>query len=78
MPNLSGSPDPVADFVVRPLCRDFAPHRGVAVVDDAAPAAATAHPPKLTAVSLSLLLLVRLPTGPWRSLASLTSASAAF
>ena len=40
---------------------DLAPHRAVALADDAAPAAVAAHPPKLTVVWLVLLLLVRQP-----------------
>jgi hypothetical protein len=52
--------DPVADFVVADFAVDLAPHQVVARAGDAAPAAATAHPPKLTAVLLGLLLPVRL------------------
>jgi hypothetical protein len=58
---VSVDPGPVADFVQAHFAVDLAPHRAVAAADDAAPAVATAHSPKPTAVSLFLLLLAHLP-----------------
>jgi hypothetical protein len=55
----------VADFVEAHSAVELAPQRAVAGADDAAPAVATAHPQELTAVLLSLLLLVRLPQEAW-------------
>ena len=57
---VSVDPDPVADFVEAHFAVDLAPHQGAALADDADPAAARAHPPKLTVVRLFLLPLVRL------------------
>ena len=54
-------PDPAVDFVEVHFAVDVAPRRVVALADDAAPAAATAHRPKRTAVLLSLLRRVGLP-----------------
>jgi len=54
------APDPGADSVLIHHARRLAPHRGVAVADDAAPAAATAYPRKLATVLLSLRPLVHL------------------
>jgi len=50
----------VANFAVAQFAVDLPAQRAVAVVDDAAPAAATAHAQQLTAVSLFLLLLAHL------------------
>ena len=58
---LSVHPGPVADFVEAQFAVELAPRRGVAEADDAAAVVATAHLPNLTAVLLSLLLLVPLP-----------------
>jgi hypothetical protein len=49
------------DFVEAQFAVDLAAHQAVALADDAAPAGATAHPLRLTAVWLSRLPLVRLP-----------------
>ena len=58
---VSVDPDPAVDFVEAHFVVDVAPHRAVALADDAAPAAATAHRRKPMAVLLSLLHPVGLP-----------------
>jgi hypothetical protein len=55
----------VSDFAEAHFAVEVAPHRAVAAADDAAPAVAAARPQELTAVLLSLLLLVRLPQEAW-------------